>query len=207
MRLKELPVVSHDTSRTTGISTLRPVVLTSLTSEAKRWAWQLLMAFASPFYVLSIAWVVNLLGVFIPFGNPFSFDTVFYYPIWIGCVPYYALSAYVHYVKDKKKEFRYLFLISFRMWGFFLLATHLVFCMYFLEGGPKRCKDEQALLATYCNLLTERYQGTDWIQWSIWANVFLIFPLASIFFTWWLSELYVRFERWQASSSHGGKKS
>ena len=142
-------------------------MVTSFKNECKRWVWQLLMA------VCSVPYILLLLGLFSWFETKIIkpecsiLGTSIGYLLIIG---YYFLSVWVHFLFDKQKYFKNSIIFSIRMWIFLLLLS----TFYILSFGYQKAVDFNYIFI---------YEK---------INLFILFPIASIFFTWWLSELIVR---------------
>ena len=125
------------------------------------------MAVCSVPYTLLTLWLVMGLQ-----ENIFKLEAAFLVKI-IGyslLVFYYLISIYIHFLYDKEKSFKKLFVFSFRLWVFVFLVWVLSLFLF----------DSQLLGGDSSHIFVKA------------INPFTLFPITSVFFTWWISELVVR---------------
>jgi hypothetical protein len=157
---------------------------TSIVNEIKRWALQLLMVFASPFYTASVSSIIISVE-----NKPGAIHTFLLLLIFSLHVAYYALSVYVHYRHDRVKLFTTSPILSVRSWILIVLsALFLVAAEIVGQSIAPNCRQ----------IYNSFYAGLDPDGFFSVCNPFLLFPLCSIVLTWWLSELYVRLKHWQS---------
>lgn len=140
---------------------------TSLKNECKRWAWQLLMAVCSPIYVLCIGGFFDaLLKPMIK--NEFS-EKILVICVLVFIVIYYLISIYINFISDKNNCFKSNFYASIRTWIFLITSSLFTYSVFLFNAN----RSNELLM----------FNG---------VTPFVLFPIISIFFTWWISELIVR---------------
>ncbi len=136
-------------------------------NECTRWALQLIMAVLSPAYVFSLFYL---------FPSYFSLKIdsfvrhlldLFVFVAFIAI--YYWVSIYLHLRMDKAIRFERAFYTSLRLWVFACL------CGVF----------------DYVSRLDSEDLG------RMDSLLYFLFPICSIFFTWWVSELVMRYKQWR----------
>jgi hypothetical protein len=160
-------------------------VLATLLSEIKRWALQLLMAFASIFYAGSIGVVAEAIQRRMNYEQSRWVQS---FAVLLMLIAYYALSTYFHYRYDKAKPLSSSPIVSPRPYVLCLFITLFLVASNFLGSSiaPDCHLHYKSVLP---NHVVDNFFGP--------CNPFWLFSLCSIVLTWWLSELYLRFKNFR----------